>query len=219
MDTHTVFEMNRWGIIFGIGATLASWAVAHQVDYVFSLWELFAVFTSYVCTFLCVMQTRTNYIWGIVTVALYCKVFYDGALYASAATQVYLSGAIIYGWFRWKSDATPRPVRTLPWRLSGIYFFSTMAVYFGAVFVTSLFGGSLPFMDSAILALTILAQFLLDNKRLENWYVWIAVNLMSIALYWQSGLYLVVFQYVIFLANTLFGLYMWRKSMREGAFQ
>lgn len=219
MNTDQILHINVVGILVGWVATIASIFVAYLVDYVFSGWELAAVFTSYVCTFLCVMQTRTNYLWGIVTVALYCKVFYDGALYASAATQVYLSGAIIYGWFRWKSDETPRPVRKTPLNLGGIYFLATMLTYIGATLITSWFGGSLPFMDSAILALTILAQFLLDNKRLENWYVWILVNLMSIALYWESGLYLVVFQYVIFLANTLFGLYMWKKSMNRWAVQ
>ena len=65
-----------------------------------------------------------------------------------------------------------------------------------------------------VLAGTLLAQFLLDNKKLENWIVWAVVNVFAIYTYATSGLPLVAFQYVFFLANTAYGYVSWRRSWR-----
>ena len=66
--------------------------------------------------------------------------------------------------------------------------------------------------DAMILAGTILAQFLLDNKKLENWAVWAVVNVFAIYTYATAGLALAAFQYVFFLANTVYGYIIWRRS-------
>ena len=74
--------------------------------------------------------------------------------------------------------------------------------------------GALAWTDSVVLAGTLLAQFLLDNKKLENWIVWAVVNVFAIYTYATSGLPLVAFQYVFFLANTAYGYVSWRRSWR-----
>jgi len=69
--------------------------------------------------------------------------------------------------------------------------------------------------DSLILAGTILAQFLLDNKKLENWAIWAIVNVLAIYTYLSTGLILVAFQYVFFLLNTVYGFVLWKGSMNH----
>ena len=69
--------------------------------------------------------------------------------------------------------------------------------------------------DSTILAGTILAQFLLDNKKLQTWIVWAIVNVFAIYTYFTAGLSLVAFQYVFFLANTMYGYAMWKRGMNN----
>jgi nicotinamide mononucleotide transporter len=91
-----------------------------------------------------------------------------------------------------------------------------IAGYGGAALLSSAFGGSMAWTDSMILAGTILAQFLLDNKKIENWIVWAVVNLFAIYTYWTIGLQLVAFQYVFFLANTVYGYLIWNRSMHNG---
>jgi nicotinamide mononucleotide transporter len=96
-----------------------------------------------------------------------------------------------------------------------VYAGVTLAAYFGAVQLVHLFGGSLALYDSIILVGSVLAQFLLDNKKIENWAVWMVVNGFAIYTYATAGLALAAFQYVFFFLNTFYGLYVWNRSKRN----
>jgi nicotinamide mononucleotide transporter len=55
---------------------------------------------------------------------------------------------------------------------------------------------------------------MLDNKKLENWHVWALVNIFAIYTYFSAGLALAGFQYIFFLANTVYGYYAWKRGMQ-----
>jgi nicotinamide mononucleotide transporter len=177
--------------------------------------EVFAVFTSYSCTYLCVVQSRWNYPMGLVTTVAYSVLFWQQGLLASAALNVYLPFALLYGWFRWGPDGRPLPVRHLDvnWWLLGYVGF-TAGTYLILLLILRYFGTTLPAADTAILIGSIVAQFLLDNKRIETWAVWAVVNVLAIVTYWQAGLPLVALQYVFFLGNTVYGYACWWESMK-----
>lgn len=175
--------------------------------------EVFAVATSYSCTWMVVKQSRWNYLMGVVTVIAYALLFYQANLLASSVLNIYLIFQLAYGWFRWGQDADTRPVTHVSWNMLPIYAGVTGLTYLIATFIMSSFGGSLAMWDVVILVGSILAQFLLDNKKLETWVVWFIVNVVSIFLYFNMGLTLVAFQYVFFLINTFYGAYEWWKSM------
>lgn len=83
--------------------------------------------------------------------------------------------------------------------------------------INAYFGGVQPIADTAILTLSVLAQFLLTYKKIESWYLWIAVNILAIYVYITSGLYLIGLQYALFLLNAFYGLYTWRNSREQTA--
>lgn len=210
-------QKNALAIVLGGILTAISYMTAMHFNWITEVnnLEVFAVVTSYVCTILCVLQTRSNYLWGAVTVAAYSVLFYQSSLYSSMVLNIYLFPTLLWGWYRWQSDEEPRPVTFVKPVWWPVYLFLTVAVWWTLVQVTSYMGASLAGGDSFILAASILAQFLLDQKKLENWAVWAVVNVVAIMVYNEAGLTLVVFQYVFFLANTLWGAYAWRKSMKE----
>jgi len=200
---------------YGVGL-LAGWI--HDVNWL----EAFAVATSYGSTWLCVVQRRFNYVYGFVSTAAYAVLFWQTGLLASTVLNAYLTPWLIYGWIRWGKDAVTRPVTWLVQdRRRGlwipIYLGAAAFGYFGAVLVVTLLGGNLAWLDSAILALTILAQTLLDNKRLESWAVWLLVNTIAIYEYFASGLMVVGIQYILFWLNALLTFYVWKKSMSARA--
>lgn len=96
--------------------------------------------------------------------------------------------------------------------ITGIAYFAFVETAF---LVAAETGTEFPFLwnDSLILVLSLLAQLLLDNKRIETWFVWVLVNLIAIYTYFNQELFIVTLQYVFFLANTIYGWYSWRKSM------
>lgn len=207
------------GIVLGIVLTGLSYLVGLLAGWISEVnWlEVFAVFTSYAATYLSVRERRNYYLWGIVSTAAYCVLFIQFNLLASAVVNAYLVPTLIYGYFRWGKDINARPVRHVQLKWVPVYLAVTAAVYFGAVWIINYFNGTFATLDAVILVGTILAQFLLDNKRLETWIVWAVVNVVAIYVYFSNDLELAGFQYIFFLLNTVYGWIVWRNSMRTSA--
>jgi len=214
------YNLSHTGIGMILAATLTglSYLVGLQAGWIESInnLEVFAVLTSYLCTYLCVVQSRWNYPIGVVTVVAYAWLFYEAQLLASMALNIYLVIPLIYGFWRWGSRVDSLKVTHLKpdiW-LVGYLAIVCFAYYIGTQIVFYL-GGTMPWADGVILFGSIFAQLLLDNKKIETWAVWAIVNVFAIWLYSTQGLYLVAFQYVFFLANTGYGAYQWHKTMNN----
>jgi len=203
-------------VVIGVVLTAISYLVGMWLGWTHSInpLEVFAVFTSYVSTYLCVVERRFNYVAGAISSAAYAWLFIDSSLLASAVLNAYLVPTLAYGWFRWRQDAVTRPVEHVKLKMIPVYLAITGAIWYGATQLITALGGHLAMTDTLILVCTILAQFLLDNKKLENWYVWAAVNVFAIYTYFTTGLNLVGFQYIFFLANVAYGWFMWNKSRK-----
>lgn len=196
------------GLSYGIGIA-AQWVTLETLNWL----EVFAVATSYASTYLCVKQRRFNYPIGAVSTAAYALLFFQNDLLLSALLNLYLVPTLVYGWFRWRKDAVTRPVARVTAKMIPVYALITVTGYAGAVAISQQLGGALAWTDAIVLAGTILAQFLLDNKKLENWFVWAIVNIFAIYTYATAGLALAALQYVFFLGNTIYGYISWKRSM------
>jgi len=205
-------------IIIALVLTGLSYIVGLVNKWVTSLnWlEVFAVFTSYGSTYLCVKERRINYPIGAVSSAAYALLFAQSGLFSSAVLNAYLVPTLVYGWIRWRKDTNTRPVTRVQLKWVPAYLAIAGAGYTGAALISQKLGGAMAWTDSMILAGTILAQFMLDNKKLENWAVWAVVNMFAIYTYTSAHLPLVAFQYILFLANTLYGYLIWQRSMKNG---
>lgn len=211
--TKHVLEATGLGVVL----TTLSYIVGLKMGWVadVSLLEAFAVFTSYVCTWLCVRQRRINYPIGAISTAAYVALFFQAGLVASALVNLYLTPLLVYGWFRWKRDAVSKPVQHVSLKMLPVYLGFATAMLLGAMWITVAVGAPIILTDSAILFGTILAQSLLDNKKLENWGVWLVMNVFAIYTYAKAGLALVAFQYVAFFINTFVGMVLWNRSRNE----
>lgn len=179
--------------------------------------EVFAVATSYSCTWLCTRQSRWNYPIGIVTTAAYSLLFYQWGLFALAIFNLYLVFSLIYGWFRWGNDSNTRPVTRIALRWYPAYGALGLVILGLFLIINILFNpagiSALNPIDVGLAVVSGIAQFMLDNKKLENWSVWASTNIVSIPFFLYQGLTLVAFQYVFFLVNTVIGHVQWRKTM------
>ncbi|MEO5948811.1 MAG: nicotinamide riboside transporter PnuC [Candidatus Saccharimonas sp.] len=211
-------KRDLWESAF-VGATLTtlSYVVALLAGWITALnWlEVFAVFTSYSSTYLCVKERRANYPIGAISTAAFAILFLQSGLLSSAILNIYLTPTLLYGWLRWRKDTVTRPITHVSLKWVPVYLLVAILGYTGAAMISQALGGAMAWTDAMILAGTILAQFLLDNKKLENWIVWAIVNVFAIYTYSTAGLALAAFQYVFFLANTVYGYIIWRRSKRE----
>lgn len=178
-----------------------------------NIYETLAVYFSFWCTWLCTRQVRFNYVLAVVSTMLLSYTFWKASLYGSMAVNLYLIPTVIYGWFIWGKDTKTKTVEHVKMSAMTLYIFFTGITWGGAYLVINYFGGKMIALDGWLLVGTVLAQFLLDRKKIETWIVWILVNIVSIYVYYQNGLYLITVQFVFFLANAIYAWFAWKKTM------
>lgn len=206
-------------LIIGVVLTALSYLWGYQAGWALTqgwqLWlEIFCVFTSYSCTWLCVRERRIQYPIGAVSTLAYAWLFWEFGLHGSAVLNLWLTVQLIYGWFRWRSDADARPVTFVALKWWPAYILATAGFYLVGYWFDTASGGQQVWTDIIIVTGSILAQWLLDNKKWENWTVWLIVDVFATYEYFKGGLDLVGFQYIFFTLNTFIGAYVWWKSRK-----
>lgn len=163
---------------------------------------------------LVVRRSLWNYPIALVMVSLYGLLFWRERLYSDAALQLFFFVINLYGWIVWsRSLAEQGAVRvetlTLRAQMAWVAGIATAALLWGGA-MAHWTDASMPFWDATNAAASIAAQILLARRRLENWLLWIAVDISSIALYAVKGLMLTALLYVIFLGLSVWGYREWR---------
>ena len=168
---------------------------------------------------LIIRRSIWNYPFGFAVVTLYFFIFWGYRLYSDALLQVYFFVIQIYGLYVWLNGRASDG-RVIVAHL-GVGMF---ALYIGATAVAWLILASLmaaytdaaaPYWDAAVAALSITAQFLLSRRYLQSWYLWIAVDVLAIGLFYTRGLEPTATLYVIFLGLAITGLIQWRQAAMQ----
>ncbi|NHZ89999.1 nicotinamide riboside transporter PnuC [Massilia sp. CCM 8733] len=155
---------------------------------------------------------------GIIGCALFGVLFYQSNLYADVALQGFFIVSSVIGWMQWRRGEqggelpiTHASARSLAWLVpAGV---GASAAY-GALlhYFTNAYA---PFIDSAVLVFSIVAQLLLMRRKVENWAFWILVNTVAVPLYASRGLYLTAFLYACYWVNAIVSWLWWRRLARE----
>ena len=162
---------------------------------------------------LLIFRSVWNFPFGIAMVALYTFVFYEERLYAEAGLQLFFILAQLWGWWLWVKvggEDDRVPVRWLDWLSRGVWLMVTAAVSVNLGWAMHSFTNAvLPYADAGIAGASVAAQILLAYRRIENWLLWIAIDIASVALYIDRGLYPTAGLYGGFLVLSLIGLKEW----------
>ncbi len=166
------------------------------------------------------LTTREN-VWcwplGLVNVALSGIVFYEARLYADAGLQVVYVALCLYGWYQWlrggPGKGALRVSRTPGAWLVGLFALGAWTAVLLGLALRSLTDASLPFWDSSTTAFSLVAQGMQTRKWIENWPIWIAVDLVYVGMYVYKELFLMAALYLVFLVLAVMGLRQWSGSM------
>jgi nicotinamide mononucleotide transporter len=150
---------------------------------------------------------------GICGCLLFGWLFTASRLYADATLQAFFIATSVVGWRNW-SRRESRPIaRTPPVQLAGMAA-AAVAVAAGYAWLLHRFtDAAAPLPDSLVLMLSVVAQLLLMNRRLESWWFWLAVNVVAVPLFASRGLLLTAALYAAFGVNALVSLVHWRRLM------
>lgn len=180
--------------------------------------EVFGFITGAFCVWLQVKENIWGWPIGIANNLVYSAVFFSAKLYADMGLQVVYITISVYGWWNWLHHQPSK--KALIRRLGPIEGASVAtAVVLSAVFLRWLLAhytdSNVPFWDGTTTAISLAAQYMLGRKHLENWLVWIGVDVIYIGLYIYKHLYLTSFLYFVFLLMCVAGYVQWRKAMNE----
>lgn len=196
------------------------------------------------CIWLASLEKIINYAFGLVNVTLFAVIFFQIQLYASLLLQVFFFGANIYGWYAWSRQTGENQLalkirwlslpKALGWLAVCVIAIGLMTRYINPVFawlthiaVTVMQGMGLavampvlapdafPFWDACLMVLSVVAMILMTRKYVENWLLWVIVNVISVMIFARQGVYAMALEYAILTLIALNGAWMWIKSARD----
>jgi nicotinamide mononucleotide transporter len=179
--------------------------------------ELISFILAVITVLLNIRQVHWGWLFAIASSATYALVFYESRLYGDMGLQFVFIAVSIWGWYQWLHGGAAHrvlPVSSLSVRgrlWSALAWFSGFILI--SVFLKTFTGTDVPYIDGFLTAGSLLGQLLLSRKKMENWHVWIAVDVLYIGLYVYKNLMLTAVLYALFVVLAVIGLRAWQTSL------
>lgn len=154
---------------------------------------------------------------GLIMPLVHGALYYKSGLYADCSMQVYYVLAGLYGWLVWRNAPKKQskavsightPLRLIP-VLAGVYAAAHAALY---LLLTHFTNSTVPFWDAMTTALSIVAMWMLSRKLVEQWLVWLVVDIITVGLYLYKEIPLTAGLYALYSALAVAGYLRWRKQ-------
>ena len=167
-------------------------------------------------SWLLIRRSVWNFAFGIAGVAIYGWVFWTSRLYSDALLQVFFVIIQLYGWYHWaRGKAAMGEVvvdrlhngARLAW-VAGI----AVAILGWGGMMQRYTDNAAPWPDATVAIVSVAAQILLTRRKVENWVLWIVVNVVSILLYASGDLHITMALYCVMLMLSVWGLVAWRRA-------
>ena len=178
--------------------------------------EVLGFVTGAISVWLTVKQNIWNWPIGIINNLFFVVLFLSSQLYADMGLQIVYIVLSVLGWYWWLHGGDHQgrmPVTHLKLPILLVLgLLGTLSCWELTLFLQSV-NDTAPFLDALTTVLSLVAQYLLTRKLLENWYVWIATDIIYIGLYAYKNLYLTSVLYFIFMVMCVVGWWGWRKTV------
>ena len=198
--------------LLGVYGALCAWLTAHGS----SCAELFGFITGVLNVWLVTRQSIWSWPLGVLNAVFYMVVFSRTGLYSDTGLQVVYFVLSLYGWYHWLRGGPQHEavvVTRTPRRTWAIVAGIAVVVWVLLSSITRRIpGAALPQLDAALVAISLVAQWMMTRKLLENWLLWIAVDVVYIGLFINRGLPLTAVLYAVFLGLAILGYVQWRRS-------
>ena len=182
-------------------------------------WEVLAVITGIISVYLSTRENIWSWPTALVNVALYFVVFFEAKLYADMGLQVVYFALSLYGWYEWLYGGenrtelhVSRTARSLGVRL--LVIGAASALLLGTL-LARFTDAALPYVDSATTSTSLVAQWMMTRKILENWAVWVVVDVVYVGMFIFKHLYLTAGLYAVFLVLAVMGYVQWKRSLES----
>jgi nicotinamide mononucleotide transporter len=165
------------------------------------------------------LQTREN-IWNwptaIVNVSIFFVIFWQSKLYADSVLQLYYLATSVYGWWAWLRGGVNRTELHVKRATPRLWAILVAIIVVGGLgvgaFLDRTTDSPVPYLDALLTTMSLVAQWMITRKILENWLVWIVANIVYVPLLISRGLPYSAIQYGVFLILAVLGYNNWKKA-------
>lgn len=169
---------------------------------------------------------------GIINVVLFFFLFYQVRLYPDMFLQVFFFVTNLIGWWRWTHPKKFEEDRKHELRVSYLKPVRFVLIFIVGLTGTFLFGSlaeniheifprlfpepsAFPYLDSFVTVMSIITTFLMINKKIESWVLWILIDIIATYMYFVKGIRFVAIEYLAFCFIAAFGLWNWTREYRS----
>jgi len=178
--------------------------------------ELLGVITGLVTLLLLVMENPWNWPIGIANNVLYVVIFFESRFYADMTLQVAYIAISAIGWYLWlhggENHGVLRVRRMPALALFGTLLTGAVVSYLWSILLVRI-NDVAPIFDAATAIFSIVAQYMMARKYIENWMLWIVIDVVSVWLYASKHLVPTAGLYAVYVAFCLAGLIAWQRSL------
>jgi nicotinamide mononucleotide transporter len=178
--------------------------------------ELIGFLLSLITVVLNIRQVHWGWLFAILSSILYGNVFFDARLYGDMGLQAVFVAVSAWGWWQWlrgrigKNKDLNLRVSKLSLRGLQLSIGAWLLLFMGLyLFLKSFTDTDVPLADGFLTAGSLVGQVLLSRKKIENWPVWIIVDVLYVALYAYKNLMLTAILYAVFVLLAVQGWRIW----------
>jgi len=191
---------------------VAGYLTAHWTELLGSVLGLIQIW-------LLVRRSIWNFPVAMAMVTLIGITLFEARLYSECGLQAFFFVVNAIGWAQWNravgdADTVPVTWMTNSSRITWAAITAGLSLSLGWL-MHALTNAALPFADSAVTGASVAAQLLLNNRKIENWVLWVLIDLVSIGLYLYRDLHFLAILYVAFLFISILGLREWMRADRS----
>jgi len=127
----------------------------------------------------------------------------------------YYMGMAVYGFILWqksKTESNDIVISTRPFKFHAIYTLAGLVTsLLIGYYLSTLYEARLPYLDALVMVFSVMTTVLMARKVMENWLYWIVIDAFAIALYWQTGFYVTIVMFLVYLVLAVYGYRNWKK--------
>ena len=146
---------------------------------------------------------------------IYTVLFWEGQLPMQAILNFYYMGMAVYGFILWQksnSGSTDIVISTRPFKFHAFYILAGLVTSLViGYFLSTLYEARLPYLDALVMVFSVMTTVLMARKVMENWLYWIVIDAFAIALYWQTGFYVTIVMFLVYLILAVYGYRNWKR--------
>jgi len=159
---------------------------------------------------------------GFISSAIYAFIFYRSKIYAGMGLQVYYAIISVYGWYIWQKSKNGRGTQVSVKSLINskktilTLIIISIVLFIGLSQILVYYTDSqIPYFDAFITSLSIVATWMLAQKYIEHWWVWLLADSISVGVFFSNKLYFTTVLYLVYTLMAFLGFKTWKKDLVE----